>query len=278
MREKWMRFVSLFLVGVLCCSIFAGCSSQVSETDNQGPEEISQGKVAQESVSIVQGENHLTLSSDEIFLEDIVNHLDAVVIDYGWATCNPSKMTRKDEHTLELSFEAEPASEDMEADYADDMGHVIVSGEQLQTGKAVSADFSIKVPVLTSHSTVARDASQLTFDMTLEHAELSQTIGTEDITLSKAFEGMVLTNVERKSDTELSLTLMGEMKTENEQLVPYLEGGVAIKPEATTAVVAGYGEISLVSVSAYLAETPVFHDDKTLTVGVMLENVNGIQT
>ncbi len=28
----------------------------------------------------------------------------------------------------------------------------------------------------------------------------------------------------------------------------------------------------LASVSAYLAETPVFHDDKTLTVGVMLEN------
>lgn len=239
MREKWMRFVSLFLVGVLCCSIFAGCSSQVSEANNQGPEEISQGKVTQESISIAQGENHLTLSSDEIFLEDIVNHLDAVVIDYGWGTCNPSKVTRTDEHTLELSFEAEPASEDMEADYADDMGHVIVSGEQLQTGKAVSADFSIKVPVLTSHSTVARDASQLTFDMTLEHAELSQTIGTEDITLSKAFEGMEVTNVERKSETELSLTLMGEMKTENEQLVPYLEGGVAIKPEATTAVVAG---------------------------------------
>ena len=272
MREKWMRFISLFLVGILCCSIFAGCSSNVSEEDIQGPEAISQGKVAQESVSIVQGENHLTLFSDEIFLEDIVNHLDAVVIDYGWATCNPSKVTRTDEHTLELSFEAESALEDIEADYADDMGHVIVSGEQLQTGKAVSADFSINVPVLTSHNTVARDAEELTFDMTLEHAELSQTIGTEDIILSKAFEGMELTNVERKSDTELSLTLKGEMKTENEQLVPYLEGGVAIKPEATTAVVAGYGEIPLASVSAYLAETPVFHDDKTLTVGVMLEN------
>ncbi len=48
--------------------------------------------------------------------------------------------------------------------------------------------------------------------MILEHAELSQTIGTEDIILSKAFEGMELTNVERKSDTELSLTLKGEMK------------------------------------------------------------------
>ena len=58
MREKWIRCVSLFLVGVLCCSIFAGCSSQVSEAVNQGPEEISQGKVSQESVSIVQGENH----------------------------------------------------------------------------------------------------------------------------------------------------------------------------------------------------------------------------
>lgn len=272
MREKWMRFISLFLVGILCCSIFAGCSSNVSEEDIQGPEAISQGKVAQESVSIVQGENHLTLFSDEIFLEDIVNHLDAVVIDYGWATCNPSKVTQTDEHTLELSFEAEPALEDIEADCADDMGHVIVSGEQLQTGKAVSADFSINVPVLTSHNTVARNAEELTFDMILEHAELSQTIGTEDIILSKAFEGMELTNVERKSDTELSLTLKGEMKTENEQLVPYLEGGVAIKPEATTAVVAGYGEIPLASVSAYLAETPVFHDDKTLTVGVMLEN------
>ena len=147
MREKWMRFISLFLVGILCCSIFAGCSSNVSEEDIQGPEAISQGKVAQESVSIVQGENHLTLFSDEIFLEDIVNHLDAVVIDYGWATCNPSKVTQTDEHTLELSFEAEPALEDIEADCADDMGHVIVSGEQLKTGKAVSADFSINVPV-----------------------------------------------------------------------------------------------------------------------------------
>ena len=58
MREKWMRFISLFLVGILCCSIFAGCSSNVSEEDIQGPEAISQGKVAQESVSIVQGENH----------------------------------------------------------------------------------------------------------------------------------------------------------------------------------------------------------------------------
>ena len=48
-----MRFISLFLVGILCCSIFAGCSSNVSEEDIQGPEAISQGKVAQESVSIV---------------------------------------------------------------------------------------------------------------------------------------------------------------------------------------------------------------------------------
>lgn len=62
------------------------------------------------------------------------------------------------------------------------------------------------------------------------------------------------------------------MKTENEQLILYLKGGVAIKPEATTVVVAGYGEIPLVCVSAYLAETPVFHDDKTLTAEVMLEN------
>lgn len=53
------------------------------------------------------------------------------------------------------------------------------------------------------------------------------------------------------------------MKTENEQLIPYLKGRVAIKPEATTVVVAGYGEIPLVCVSAYLAETPVFHDDNT---------------
>ena len=40
MREKWMRFISLFLVGILCCSIFAGCSSNVSEEDIQGPEAI----------------------------------------------------------------------------------------------------------------------------------------------------------------------------------------------------------------------------------------------
>ena len=81
--------------------------------------------------------------------------------------------------SAELSFEAEPALEDIEADCADDMGHVIVSGEQLQTGKAVSADFSINVPVLTSHNTVARNAEELTFDMILEHAELSQTIGVD---------------------------------------------------------------------------------------------------
>ena len=43
-----------------------------------------------------------------------------------------------------------------------------------------------------------------------------QTIGTEDIILSKAFEGYGVDQCgERKSDTELSLTLKGEMKTEN---------------------------------------------------------------
>ena len=187
---------------------FVGCSSRNSETDNQEPEKISQGEVTQESVSIVQEENHLTSSGDERFPKDIVSHLDAVIIHYGWGTCNSSKMTRKDEHTLEQSFGTEPTSEDMETNHSDDVGYVMVSGKQLQTENTLSADFSIKTPVLTNHSTVTRDASELTFGMTLEHAELSQTIGTEDIILSKAFAGMELVSVERESETELFLTLM----------------------------------------------------------------------
>ena len=66
MREKWVRFVSLFLVGALCCSVFVGCSSQNAEANKQQPA-ISQGKVDQESVAIVQGENYLVLSNDEVY-------------------------------------------------------------------------------------------------------------------------------------------------------------------------------------------------------------------
>lgn len=67
-REQWMRLVSLFLAGVLSCSIFVGCPSRNSKAENR-ESEISQGEVTQDSVSIVQGENNLTLSGDEIFIE-----------------------------------------------------------------------------------------------------------------------------------------------------------------------------------------------------------------
>ena len=50
----------------LCCSVFVGCSSQNAEANNQQPA-ISQGKVDQESVAIVQGENYLVLSNDEVY-------------------------------------------------------------------------------------------------------------------------------------------------------------------------------------------------------------------
>ena len=43
------------------------------------------------------------------------------------------------------------------------------------------------------------------------------------------------------------LTLRGEMKGEGEDLVPYLEGGVAVKSGSTNAAVRAYGEVPLVT-------------------------------
>ena len=62
----------------------------------------------------------------------------------------------------------------------------------------------------------------------LENARLADEVQNGDIELSKAFEGMEVANIQRQSKTRLALTLNGEMKSEGEDLVPYMEGGIAI--------------------------------------------------
>ena len=76
----------------------------------------------------------------------------------------------------------------------------------------------------------SRDASSINLELELENARLADEVQKGDIELSKAFEGMEVANIQRQSETRLALTLNGVMKSEGEDLVPYMEGGLAIKP------------------------------------------------
>ena len=255
MQRTQKKWVCLLLAGILLLSCFAGCAPKAEENLETG---IVSGTVSPDSIAIVQGENKLTLTTSEAeFSKEIGEHLDAVIVNYGWGECNPSDITRRDGHTLEISFQAEAAAEDMDRENMGYTGYLMVSGEYSQEGTAVSASFPIAMPVLTALGTAARDASSINLELELENARLADEVQNGDIELSKAFEGMEVANIQRQSETRLALTLNGEMKSEGEDLVPYMEGGVAIKPQATNAAVRAYGEVPLVTATAYLAGTPV---------------------
>ena len=97
------------------------------------------GTVSPDSIAIVRGENKLTLTTSEAeFSKEIGEYLDAVIVNYGWGECNPSDITRRDGHTLEISFQAE-AADDMDRDNMGYTGYLMVSGEYSREGTAVSA-------------------------------------------------------------------------------------------------------------------------------------------
>lgn len=270
MQRTQKKWGCLLLAGILLLSCFAGCAPKAEENLETG---IVSGTVSPDSIAIVRGENKLTLTTSEAeFSKEIGEHLDAVIVNYGWGECNPSDITRRDDHTLEISFQAEAAADDMDRENIGYTGYLMVSGEYSQEGTAVSASFPIAMPVLTALGTAARDASSINLELELENARLADEVQKGDIELSKAFEGMEVANIQRQSETRLALTLNGEMKSEGEDLVPYMEGGLAIKPQATNAAVRAYGEVPLVTATAYLAGTPAFTDSATLRVSAAAEN------
>lgn len=269
MQRTQKRLVCLLIAGILLLGCFAGCAPKAEE--NLGTA-VLPGMVSPDSIAIVQGGNQLTLTSETEFSKEIEEHLDSVVVNYGWGECNPSKITRRDGHTLEIFFQAGTAAENIDEENMSYTGYLMVSGEYSQDGTAVSASFPIEMPVLTALGTAARDASSAKVELELENAKFADEVQREDIELTKAFEGMEVADIQRENETRLLLTLRGEMKGEGEDLVPYLEGGVAVKSGSTNAAVRAYGEVPLVTATAYLAGTPAFTDSATLRVSATAEN------
>lgn len=90
MQWTQKRLVCLLIAGILLLGCFAGCAPKAEE--NLGTA-VLPGMVSPDSIAIVQGENQLTLTSETEFSKEIEEHLDSVVVNYGWGECNPSKIT-----------------------------------------------------------------------------------------------------------------------------------------------------------------------------------------
>ena len=168
MQRTQKRLVCLLIAGILLLGCFAGCAPKAEE--NLGTA-VLPGMVSPDSIAIVQGENQLTLTSETEFSKEIEEHLDSVVVNYGWGECNPSKITRRDGHTLEIFFQAGTAAENIDEENMSYTGYLMVSGEYSQDGTAVSASFPIEMPVLTALGTAARDASSAKVELELENAK-----------------------------------------------------------------------------------------------------------
>lgn len=249
------------MAALLLLAALAGYAPQAQEqpspqTPAPAPEEamleVAAVRVSPELVSIQHGENKLTVSSKSIFPTDVEAHLDAVVVNYGWGDCTPEKILRKDDHTLEVTFLAKPASDKLGEEELPDSGYIMVAGVDAGGHNPLSAAFSIAMPELCDQQTVARGDCQIALEMKIENAALAEALNPKDIRLSKAFAAMRVTMAERRSSDTLSLTLEGEMATEDDAGMPYLEGRVTLLPGATTAAAGAYGEAHLATPAAYI--------------------------
>lgn len=276
---KRQKMHCLWLAAMMALAMLAGCAP--SPQGQQPPKEplpedapileTVTGQISPEQIAIRQGENTLTISSQSVFPADVEEHLDGVVVNYGWGDCNPKRILRKDDHTLEVTFLAEPASDPLVQE-SRDSGYMMVAGEDTGGHNPVCATFSIVAPKLSIQQAAAKDASRLTLDVALENAELAQELKPEHVQLSKAFSTMKVTAIERKSDNGLSVILEGSMAEEDDGGFLYLEGGITLLPDATSAAASAYGEAPLVTPAAYLQMQPAFGEGNGLTVGVMVEN------
>ena len=82
MQRTQKKWGCLLLAGILLLSCFAGCAPKAEENLETG---IVSGTVSPDSIAIVRGENKLTLTTSEAeFSKEIGEHLDAVIVNYGW--------------------------------------------------------------------------------------------------------------------------------------------------------------------------------------------------
>lgn len=267
--KKYKHLLCLLLAAALLLSCLTCCAPKETEPLELTP---SYGTITPDPLAIIRGENKLILTSEIAFLDEIEEHPEAVTINYGWGECHPSKITKRDDYTLDINFDAEAASEEMDAENLSYMGYLSVLGDYSKEGNAVLSKFPIATPSLSASGSAVRDSSFTTIELEIKNTTFAKEVDPDDIDLTYAFEGMQVAEIQRISDAKIILTLKGEVKSEGENLIPYIQGGISISPSSTNAAVHAYGEVPLVTATAYLGSTPTFIDKNTLRISVLAEN------
>lgn len=248
-KRMWTRIVSGALVGVMMMTMFAGCDNKKEEEQGiQGtatdmsynaegkfttvvtaegvsfPEDISTEKV--HAGYYVVDEKAL---NEAIAAEGDKEESDINPQDYSTeVTAKVDGVTRKDEHTLEITFSDEKAEENKPSGYG-----ITVIGKTDDVKNAVMAKAKVVYPEYTltpNVTSVSALDKEVRLTLELNEGEYADGVSKEDVTLSGAFENLTIADLSA-SGKNLTMQLTGEI-VKHESSNAYLDGGVCLDSSA----------------------------------------------
>lgn len=247
-KRMWTRIISGALVGAMMMTMFTGC-------DNKKEEEYVEGEASEVSFN-TDGKFTTTLTAENgNYSEDIAagdvkiayNHLDQEAyekalaeegdveeskIDYekyvSQVDASVDSVTRKDEHTLEITFTDAKAAENTPDSYG-----ILVNKEKSGTkyDLVAAADVAYIEHTLTPNiESVSAFDKDIRLTLELDEGEYADGVSKEDVTLSGSFANLTVADLSA-AGKNLTMQLTGDI-IRDEYSNAYLSGGVSLAPSA----------------------------------------------
>lgn len=274
MKKIWIKAIC----AALALLLLAGCAPAPAEpTDATQSADVPTFTALScaDTLKAVPGTYTLRITAEsDVFLDGLKDNPDLIYVSYGFGETAASSVKLVSEGEIEVTFEAAPADDDvllLDA-VSNDLPYVIVSADGMKSGSPGLCTIALDYPSASIDTNVPRGAKTLSFSVLLSDSVFSQDVSGDDFSLGAAFSSMQISQVERKSDTEILVTLSGEMQ-EAQDGIPYTEGTVTLLPSATQSQIKIQTEAALSTPAAYFSEYPaVSSDGKSEKLVISLEN------
>lgn len=286
-KRMWTRIISGALVGVMMMTMFTGC-------DNKKEEEYVEGEASEVSYN-TDGKFTTTLTAENgNFSEDIAvgdvkiayNHLDQEAyekalaeegnveeskIDYekyvSQVDASVDSVTRKDEHTLEITFTDAKTAENTPDSYG-----ILVNKEKSGTkyDLVAAADVAYIEHTLTPNiESVSAFDKDIRLTLELDEGEYADGVSKEDVTLSGSFANLTVADLSA-AGKNLTMQLTGEI-VKDESSNTYLSGGVKLAPSAVVNnAKAAYVYLPVDGAMVYLDAAKLTAENGKVTVPILL--------
>lgn len=247
-KQMWTRIVSGALAGVMMMTMFAGCDSKKEDDYVEGNASEVSYNTEGKFTTILTAENgnfpediaagdikvtyhHLDQEAYQKALAEEGDVEESKIKEEDYTTevaASVDNLTRKDEHTMEITFSDGKFTENIPSSYG-----IVVNKEKSGAGKQLVA--SAKVAYI-NHTLTPNIESVSAFDqdirLTLElsEGEYADGVSKEDVALSGSFANLTVADLS-VSGKNLTMQLTGEIVKDESSNV-YLSGGVSLAPSA----------------------------------------------